>query len=158
MADRRRGSPSDREFVPGDRPIVPLPAETFEDRHVASLHYKRMNDWLDEAFENCRKNGGFDDLPGKGRPIEVPTEDVLTSILKNAKVPPPWIMLRQDIQTSIEYALELLRADPDHPALDEHIHDINRKIVQMNVQAPSLSLHRRKVTKHTLEAEFEKWK
>ncbi|MFC3770468.1 DUF1992 domain-containing protein [Paenibacillus sp. GCM10012303] len=143
---------------PPQRPIIPLPADTFEDRQVAILHYRRMHHWLDEAFEECKRNGGFDHLPGKGKPVEVPTEDVLQTILKNAKVPPPWIMLRKDIQESIEYTLELLRTHPDEPSIDAHIKDINKKITQLNIQSPSLSLHRRKVTRETLEAEFEKWK
>lgn len=143
---------------PRQRPIIPLPADTFEDRHVASLHYRRLNDWLDEAFEDCRKNGGFDNLPGKGKPIEVPTEDVMQSILKNAKVPPPWILLRQEIQASIGYTLELLQANPEHPAVEDNIREINKKIAELNFQAPSLSLHRRKVTRQTLKEQFERWR
>lgn len=155
MADRRKKWPPGAQMP--ERPIIPLPADTFEDRHVASLHNRRMNDWLDEAFEECVRNGGFDNLPGKGKPIEVPTEDPLQTILKNAKVPPPWIMLRQEIQTSIAYTIELMESDPAHPAIDEHIRDINRKIAHLNMQAPSLSLHRRKVDRANLKEQYEKW-
>jgi hypothetical protein len=158
MTNRR----NDKWYEPGaetqQRPIVPLPADTFEDKHVASLHYRRLNDWLDEAFEECKKNGGFDDLPGKGKPVEVPTEDVMQSIMKNAKIPPPWILLRQEIHTSIEYTLELLRAMPEHPSIDENIREINKKITELNFQAPSLSLHRRKVTRQTLKEQHERWR
>ncbi|WP_248929644.1 DUF1992 domain-containing protein [Paenibacillus hamazuiensis] len=140
-----------------ERAFIPLPADTLEDKEAKLAAENRLRSWVDEAYEEFEKRGGFDNLPGKGKPLEVPTGDVWESILKQANVPPPWILLRQEVKKGMEEMLELLQRTPEHPHIDELIAEINKQIEELNRQAPSLSLHRRKVTRETIAAEYGRW-
>lgn len=129
-----------------------------EEHDALDAAYRRMQSWVDEAYEEWEKGGGLEELPGKGKPLVVPTGDVLETIMKNAGVKPPWIMLKEETKALMAQALSMLVRTPDAPGLDELIKDINRNIEEMNALAPSLSLHRRKVVKRTLREQFERWK
>jgi len=142
---------------PEERPLIPLPAETLIDTEVMLSGERRMQHWLDEAYASFVENGGLKDLPGLGKPLVVPPGDVFSSLLKNAKLTHPWIMLRQDIRSSIEKAVERMdRGAPDEE-VNRLLEEINRRIADMNVQAPSLTLHRRKVNKENIRSDLARW-
>lgn len=155
FGDKRLTAPLDDSDL---RSPIPLPAETLRDRDAELVGELQTQHWLDEAYDDFVKNGGVDRLPGKGKPLQVPTGDVMETILKNANVPPPWIMLRHEIQSSLEQAVRLLRRKPEDQEIDALLRDINEKIVALNVTAPSLSLHRRKVTRENAVEQYQKWK
>jgi hypothetical protein len=142
---------------PEERPLLPLPAETLIDTEVMLSGERRMQHWLDEAYASFVENGGLKNLPGLGKPLVVPTGDVFSSLLKNAQLTHPWIMLRQEIRASIEKAVKKM----DQGAPDEEVNglleEINRRIADMNVQAPSLALHRRKVNRENIRSELTRW-
>lgn len=117
-----------------------------------------MAHWLDEKYEEFVAGGGLDRLPGKGKPLTVPTGDVMNTILKQAGVPHPWVLLRLTIKESIEDIAHLLKRAPDDPSIDGQLAEVNKRIVQYNVESPSMALHRRKLTRENIRAELEKWK
>lgn len=135
-----------------------LPAETLQDQDMLLFAELQSQHWLDEVYKDFVKNGGVDRLPGKGKPLQVPTGSILETILKNANVPPPWILLRQEIQAALEQALYLLHRRPDSPEIDELLRGANEKIVELNLSSPSIALHRRKVNRDNLAEQVEKWK
>jgi hypothetical protein len=149
--------PQEVHIEPAERPIIPLPAEVLEDRALTVHAERQLKHWLDEAVEEFAKNGGFDDLPGKGKPLRVPTGSVMDTILLNAGATHPWLLLRKDIKLSLELVMSLLESSPRDPIIDEHLADINRKIAELNYQAPGLSLHRRKVTRANIREQYDKW-
>ncbi|MGF7033820.1 hypothetical protein J2T17_004768 [Paenibacillus mucilaginosus] len=152
---RRHGHQWEQEAA--ERPIIPLPKETLEDRDVilhAQLEQHRL---ANEAYEEFVKNGGLEKLPGFGKPIEVPTGDILASIMKQARVQPPFMMLRTEIRKNMVLAMELLKQDPGSPEIDAALDDANKQITELNYQAPSLSLHRRKLTRENLQEQYERW-
>lgn len=70
-----------------------------------------MNDdffqWrLDKEFDRANREGQFDDLPGKGKPIDwedwnnpfvKPEDQIVNIILKNAGYAPEWVAQRREI-------------------------------------------------------------
>ncbi|WP_052487823.1 hypothetical protein [Gordoniibacillus kamchatkensis] len=80
-------------------------------------------------------------------------------MLKNANVQPPWMLLRSETKKLLEQAVALATRGPSFDAeIRELLRDINKLIAEMNSIAPSLSLHRPKVTPDTLREQYEKWK
>lgn len=140
------------------RPTIPLPAEIYVDQDAVSAGQTQLAHWLDEKYEEFVAGGGLDRLPGKGKPLTIPTGDVMNTILKQAGVPHPWVLLRLTIKESMEDILYLLKHSPDDPAIDEQLAELNKRIVQYNLASPSLALHRRKLTRENIPAELEKWK
>ncbi len=140
------------------RPTIPLPAEIYVDQDAVSAGQTQLAHWLDEKYEEFVAGGGLDRLPGKGKPLTVPTGDVMNSILKQAGVPHPWVLLRLTIKESIEDIVHLLKRTPDDPSIDGQLAELNKRIVQYNVESPSMALHRRKLTRENITVELEKWK
>ncbi|WP_438447164.1 DUF1992 domain-containing protein [Gorillibacterium sp. sgz5001074] len=154
-----RPDPSERlEPGPEPRAHIPLPADLFVDHDAAVAGQAQLKHWLDEAYEEFEKRGGPQSLPGYGKPLVIPTGDVMNTILKNAGIPHPWVLLRQTILEAMEDTVRLMDRKPDDAEIDRQLADINRRIVQMNVEAPSLTLHRRKVTRDTIREQIEKWR
>lgn len=123
---------------------------------------------IEEQIRRAMEEGGFDNLPGQGRPLslkEDPFEDpdwrLANHILRNAGFSLPWIETRREIEAEIETAratLKLARRnfldDQQQPALSrqrweqamlvfkETIAGINLRISVYNLEAPSLQLQR----------------
>lgn len=155
--DRRKTKASEEnQAEPKERAFIPLPAETLEDTDVTLSMQRQVQSWADEAYSEFVKNGGLENLPGLGKPLEVPTGDVFETIMKNAKVKHPWIMLRQEIKQLMELTLDLMETGASPEAVEEQITVINDYIKELNLQAPSLSLHRKRVTARTLREQYEK--
>lgn len=142
---------------PEPRSHIPLPADTIVDQDAALAGKLQMQHWLDEAYEQFVQRGGIEHLPGKGKPLVIPTGDVMNTLLKNANVPHPWVLLRQIIQESLEETIHLMERNPADPRIDEQISEINKKIVTLNGDAPSMTLQRRKVTRDNIRVQYEKW-
>ncbi|MEZ4638343.1 MAG: DUF1992 domain-containing protein [Caldilineaceae bacterium] len=75
---------------------------------------EKWNDLISERIENAMKDGAFDNLPGKGKPLvwnDNPNEPadvrMANKILKNNDLTPSWIADRKAILADIEK----LRAD-----------------------------------------------
>ncbi|MFE5322726.1 DnaJ family domain-containing protein [Paenibacillus sp. NPDC056579] len=155
----RRKAKADPEPSPEqqEKAFIPLPAETLEDTAVSLSMQRQVQSWVDEAYQEFVKNGGLEHLPGFGKPLEVPTGDVFETIMKNAKVKHPWIMLRQEIKQLMELTLELIDSGAAPELVEEQVTVINDYIKELNLQAPSLSLHRKRVTAGTLREQYEQW-
>jgi DnaJ family protein C protein 28 len=79
---------------------------------------KLMKHWeslIDQKIREAMEQGEFDDLPGKGKPIDMsenPFEDpelrMAHRMLRNAGFAPSWIEERKDIDAEFELALQQL--------------------------------------------------
>jgi hypothetical protein len=63
----------------------------------------RSPDWLDEIIEKARERGDFDNLPGHGKPLDLPPEssapsefDLAYTMLSNAGFAPWWMELGKE--------------------------------------------------------------
>lgn len=156
--DPRKPRTRSREEPETERALIPLPADTLQDKDVLVASEVERHHWLDEIYTDFERKGGYDRLPGKGKPLKVPDGDLVATLLRNANVTHPWIELQRLIRELIEDTLRLVERNPDDPAIDEQLADINKKIVQMNLGAPSLTLHKRKITRDNIREELAKWK
>ncbi len=91
---------------------------------------------IEKRIQEAQDNGDFDNLPGKGKPIQfeddrnIPEELRLTyKILKNADCLPPELELRKEIRTMED----MLDSIPDEKEKVRHIKRINYKIMQLNM-------------------------
>mgnify|MGYP001360902941 CR=1 FL=1 len=129
---------------------------------------------IEDAIEQAMREGKFDHLPGKGKPLKLedqPNEDpewrLAHHVLKNSGFTLPWIEARQEIEAEIEAARQALqrawewrkealdRQQPN-PASEaewqrarrqfgERVEQINRRIFDYNLQAPTMGLQLRKL-------------
>jgi hypothetical protein len=69
-----------------------------------------------EIIDEAIKRGDFDNLPGKGKPLNLNPKEVsdptgiANGIRRNANLSTPWEMLRQEIDTAIDRAERELQA------------------------------------------------
>ncbi len=139
-----------------------------------------MDEWdrvVDKIIRQAMEEGRFDNLPGKGRPLDLGDEDedemwAANHILKNADLAPAWIEERREIVALIAQAQgRLMRswrwrtealtcgepyafvADEWQRALSrfrEAVEEINRRIRTYNLKAPTPLVHL-----HVLDVERE---
>ncbi len=98
----------------------------------------------ERKIQEAREEGAFDNLPGKGQPLNLdedfslPFEVRMTSkVLKNANVLPEWIQIRKDIDTEKEsiaklreklthenrtWSVKLASVSADSPSLRAYAH------------------------------------
>ena len=67
------------------------------------LKADRPADWLDQMIETARERGDFDNLPGHGKPLDLPLEssapsefDLAFTMLSNAGYAPHWMELGKE--------------------------------------------------------------
>src|SRR6266446_6480799 len=130
---------------------------------------KRLESLTEKRLREAIENGEFDDLPGKGEPIDLrenPFEDpdlrVVHRLLRNAGFAPAWIEERKDIDAEFEAAQQKLsrawalfghggRSPSDAEwerslrEFREKVAEVNQRIRIYNLKAPAAVFHRRHV-------------
>ena len=98
---------------------------------------------IEEKIKEAQERGEFDNLPGKGEPLDledesrVPEELRLShKILKNANCLPPELELRREIRQMTD----LLSGIPDEEEKYRQIKRINLKITRLNMMGHSSPL------------------
>jgi len=91
---------------------------------------------IEKRIQDAQNNGDFDNLPGKGKPIDleddrnIPEDLRLTyKILRNADCLPPELQLKKEIRVMED----MLDDIPDEKEKFRHIKKINYKIMQLNM-------------------------
>jgi DnaJ family protein C protein 28 len=70
--------------------------------------------WIDQQIREAEERGDFDDLPGKGRPLELTSNpsaqdlELAFKILKDSGYAPDWIELDKAIRSKLERARVVL--------------------------------------------------
>src|SRR5712692_9073188 len=135
-----------------------------------------MNRWeslIDQKIREAMEQGEFDNLAGKGAPIDLsenPFEDpewrTAHRMLRNAGFAPAWIEERKDIDAELAAsrsnlarvwmilinarATEHERAAENRweqalAAFQERVNELNRRINAWNLKAPAVALHRKRI-------------
>jgi DnaJ homolog subfamily C member 28 len=132
---------------------------------------KRWESLVDQKIREAMEQGEFDDLPGKGEPIDTsenPFEDpemrLAHRMLRNAGFAPSWIEERKDIdgelaaaRTKLARAWSILQKarETEHQAgasarwerivnsFREQAADLNRRITAWNLKVPAAGFHRK---------------
>jgi hypothetical protein len=96
--------------------------------------------------------GAFDNLTGKGRPLnleENPYEDpslrMAHRLLRNNGFAPAWVEEAKDLEQEIDLALRALAAKGTLDRFRERMAEINRRILAHNLKTPSALFHMRPV-------------
>lgn len=130
---------------------------------------RRLESLTEKALREAIEKGEFDDLPGKGEPIDLrenPFEDpdlrVVHRLLRNAGFAPAWIEERKDIDAELAAArTKLSRAwaifgrggsAPSDAEWERSVREFREKVVELNqrvriynLKAPAAVFHRRHV-------------
>lgn len=119
---------------------------------------RRFNSVIDEIVDGHERDGGFENLEGKGQPLQLeedvmPGEYFLNKVLKNANVLPPWLELSQEIRGQLERLLSTSVAGQE--ISEEAIVEVNGKIRKYNQICPTPILQKRFVSKENLEQLFK---
>ncbi len=113
----------------------------------------------DEIIRRAMQEGAFDNLPGKGKPLNLdvnphePEEWRLAyRMLHSNGYTLPWLELRKEIEESLEKARADIREawqrgdkrrwDARLAEFRQQIEALNKQIFQYNLQAPSTQFHR----------------
>ena len=126
-----------------------------------------MDKWeviAERKIREAMAEGAFDNLTGKGRPLnleEDPYEDpslrMAHRLLRNNGFAPAWIEEAKDLEHAVEKARrDLTRALAGCGTLDgfrEQVAEINRRILTHNLKTPSTQFHMRPVDAEDLIAE-----
>ena len=126
----------------------------------------RLESLTEKKLREAIENGEFDDLPGKGEPLDLkenPFEDpdlrVVHRLLRNAGFAPAWIEERKAIDTEFEAARTMLsrawalfgavgkppnESEWERSAREfrEKIAELNQRIRLYNLKAPAAVFHR----------------
>lgn len=139
-----------------------------------TLSESQMKNWeslVDKKIREAMEQGDFDDLPGKGKPIDTsenPFEDpemrLAHRMLRNAGFAPSWIEERKDIDAELEIArnqlsrtwmiLQQARGTQNETAATarwekavadfrDRVGDLNRRILAWNLKVPAPGWQRR---------------
>jgi DnaJ family protein C protein 28 len=129
----------------------------------------RLESLTEKRLREAIENGEFDNLPGKGEPIDLrenPFEDpdlrMVHRLLKNAGFAPAWIEERKNIeaeltaaQTKLSLAWRLFGQGGERPSeaewhrcekeFREKILELNQRVRIYNLKAPATVFHRRQI-------------
>ena len=134
---------------------------------------KRWESLIDQKIREAMEQGEFDDLPGKGKPIDTsehPFEDpemrLAHRMLRNAGFAPSWIEERKDIDAEFEIARNQLSrvwtvlqnalgTDNERGArvrwenaltlFRKQARELNRRIVAWNLKVPAAGFQRKMI-------------
>jgi DnaJ family protein C protein 28 len=129
----------------------------------------RLESMAEKKLREAIENGEFDDLPGKGEPIDLkenPFEDpdlrMVHRLLRNAGFAPAWIEERKDIEATLEAARTMLArawalfgkggkstsdAEWERSVKEfrEKITELNQRTRIYNLKAPAAVFHRKHI-------------
>jgi DnaJ homolog subfamily C member 28 len=142
---------------------------------------KNWESLVDKKIREAMEQGEFDNLAGKGEPIDLsenPFEDpdwrTAHRLLRNAGFAPSWIEERKDIDAELAVARSnlarvrlvlqnarntqhensaVLRWEKALDAFKEKVFELNRRIIAWNLKAPAAGFHRKRID---LEAEVRR--
>jgi Domain of unknown function (DUF1992) len=110
-----------------------------------------VDKWENIAERKIREamaEGAFDNLTGKGRPLDLeenPYEDpslrMAHRLLRNNGFAPPWIEEGRDLERDIDLARQELVAKRSVDRFRERMAGINQRILAHNLKTPSTSFH-----------------
>jgi DnaJ family protein C protein 28 len=140
----------------------------------------RLESLTEKKLREAIENGEFDNLPGKGKPVDLkenPFEDpdlrLVHRLLRNAGFAPAWIEERKDIdleleaaQTRLQRGWKLFSETGESPAraewerclreLREVIAQLNERIKMYNLKAPAAVFHRKHLDADRIIEELSK--
>lgn len=116
-------------------------------------------DWLDEIVKRHEKEGGFDNLPGIGKPLpkEQLKDDLLTTVIKRSGYKPDWLSKQKKIFDKLEHIVSQIHSEKDTSIISKLINEVNYEIKQYNLGCP-FAMQKNYVTRENIEQQRLFWK
>lgn len=99
--------------------------------------------WMEEIIQDAMKKGKFQDLPGKGKPLDLEQDEpdpyaqegswVVNRVLRNNKAAPLWVELEKAIREDRQW---LASHPKEHPERPSRLVELNEKILLFNLNKP----------------------
>jgi len=144
---------------------------------------KRWESLIDQRIREAMEQGEFDDLPGKGKPVDTsenPFEDpelrLAHRVLRNAGFAPSWIEERKDIEAELEIARNQLakawmilkrargsehesgagvRWEQALNSFTKQVGELNARIITWNLKVPARGFQRRLINREAEVGQIE---
>jgi hypothetical protein len=136
--------------------LNPIKSEVLEDAAQTIVNERNLNGWLDQIYTDYEKEGGFDSLPGKGKPLEVKSGDPLNGVLSNANFLPDWLTLQHEVRDAILILINRMEAQADYDP-DQEINEINTRIKKYNTLVPTPILQKGHLSKESVVQQLMRW-
>lgn len=134
-----------------------MKSEVREDAAETILYERRSGDVLSQIFSDFEKNGGYENLSGKGRPLEIKSLDPLGSVLSNANVLPVWLTLQHEIRDLIQVVMKQIESEESVEVIEQGLDEINQRIRKYNRLVPIPSMQRNIIVMDSIHLQFQKW-
>ena len=134
----------------------PIHSGVLEDAAQTIVNERMQHGWLDQIYSEYEKDGGFNNLPGKGKPLDVKFGDPLNGVLSNANFLPDWLTLQHEVRDAMESLIKSLSADPEMNP-DLIILEINKKIKKYNGLVPTPILQKGHLSKESIVEQSARW-
>jgi hypothetical protein len=142
-------------FKKTNKPNV-IKSEVLEDAAQTIASERNLNGWLDQIYTDYEKDGGFENLPGKGKPIHINSVDPLMSVLSNANMLPDWLTLQHEIRDAIQALIIRMDSQAVYEP-DDEIKEINKKIKKYNTLVPTPILQKGHLSKESIVDQLTRW-
>jgi hypothetical protein len=119
---------------------------------------------IDQQLDEAMQNGTFDNLPGRGKPLNL-DEDPNTpddmklayKILKENDLAPAWIEEGKELEAAREHLLAQIRKAAVSGTVPQHVRNevtaYNRRVLTHNLKLPQGIMHKRTIN---LERELQR--
>lgn len=135
-----------------------VPAEVDETNVAGQARDTRYRTWIDSMIEEHQRDGGFDRLEKKGKPLNldenVGFEGLVNRTLKEARVLPKWLELQHEIYVELK-AIALRLEGNSEAAVDWA--KLQQKIRAYNASCPHESLQKPMANKANLQTVIQRW-
>jgi hypothetical protein len=133
-----------------------IKSEVLEDAPQTIANERMLAGWLDQIYTDYEKDGGFENLPGKGKPIHIKSGDPLNGVLSNANILPDWLLLQHEVRDAIQALLGRMNAQAAYEP-DDEIMEINKKIKKYNTRVPTPILQKGHLSKGSVADQLTRW-
>jgi hypothetical protein len=136
-----------------------VPERVLEEAPLPDVKQKAYATWIDQMIAEHEQKGGFRDLEGKGKPLNINENDgdyMMNRIMKNANILPPWLELGHEIRDEIEALHLALKRNPNLDP-NKRLQSINAKIAKYNAECPSPLLQKAPIRLETIEEQLQAW-
>ncbi|PEL07745.1 DnaJ family domain-containing protein [Bacillus sp. AFS017336] len=115
-------------------------------------------DWLSEIVKRHEEEGGFEDLPGLGKPLpkELLKDDLLTTVIKKSGYKPDWVDQQKKIYKKLQSILEKLKTGSKSKDVTKMISEVNDDIKKYNLGCP-FSMQKNYINKDNIEKQLIFW-
>ncbi|WP_022793023.1 DUF1992 domain-containing protein [Marinococcus halotolerans] len=136
-------------------------SKEYNERLAGEKEGLTYRDPVGELIREHEKKGGFDNLPGRGRPLpkEYLQSDTFDTLLKRNGFVPSWVRLQREIREALG---QVLKEQTDEAIserrIKKEISKINKKVRRYNQLCPAPSLQRCLIEKESLYRQYESWR